>query len=144
MNYMADIMQLTESNEEVCAQITTVLQQLSNEKKCTLESLQTLVQNPMSELWVVKEEGKIVGIATLTLAARLSGLSARLEDVAVDESQRGKGIGQSLCEKVIERAKERGARSISLTTRPERVAAHKLYEKLGFKRKETDVYRLVL
>lgn len=98
----------------------------------------------MSEVWVAKEGGEIIGIATLTLAARLSGVSARLEDVAVDESARGKGIGQSLCEKIIERAKEHGAHSISLTTRPERIAAHKLYEKLGFTRKETDVYRLVL
>lgn len=141
---MMEIVQLTEVDEETCAQVTAVLQQLSDEKKCTLESLRALAQNPMTELWVAKEAEKIVGIATLTLAARLSGLSARLEDVAVDESQRGKGIGKALCEKILDRAKERGARSISLTTRPERVAAHKLYEKLGFKRKETDVYRLVL
>lgn len=141
---MTDIVQLTEVDEKICAQVNAVLQQLSDEKKCTLQSLKSVVQSSMSELWVAKEEGKVVGAATLTLAARLSGTSARLEDVVVDESMRGKGIGKALCEKVIERAKAHGAHSISLTTRPERVAAHKLYEKLGFKRKETDVYRLTL
>ena len=144
MNLMTDIVQLTEVDEKACAEINAVLRQLSNEKECTLQSLRNIVESPTSELWVAKEEGKIVGITTLTLAARLSGVSARLEDVVVDEAERGKGIGRSLCEKVIERAKARGARSVSLTTRPERVAAHKLYEKLGFKRKETDVYRLAL
>src|SRR3989344_2829641 len=109
---MAEIVQLTFADETICQEVNSVLHQLNEEKTCSTELLRNLIQSTSSELWVAKEKGKIVGIATLTLTARLGGLTARLEDVAVDEAERGKGIGEALCKKMVERAKARGAHSL--------------------------------
>lgn len=141
---MADIVQLTKADTETSGQIHALIQQLDEHKNCSLEHLQGLIESPTSELWVAREGATIVGMATLALATRISGLSARMEDVVVDASQRGKGLGRSLCEKIIERARARGARSLHLTSRPSREAANKLYQKLGFRLHETNSYQMKL
>ena len=139
-----DIAQLTSADEKACAEISALLAQLGGGKTCSLEHLRKVVQNPNSEIWVVKEGEKIIGMATSALIVKPGGITVQLEDVVVDEAARGKGLGRRLCEKAIERAKANGARSIHLTSRPEREAANKLYQKLGFKQKETNVYKLEL
>ncbi|MEK7480336.1 MAG: GNAT family N-acetyltransferase [Patescibacteria group bacterium] len=141
---MVDIVQLKQADAETSEQIHALIQQLDEQKSCTPQHLQGLVESPTAELWVAREGGKIVGMATLTLATRISGLSARMDDVVVDASQRGKGVGKSLCEKIIERARTRGARSLHLTSRPSREAANKLYQKLGFRLHETNSYQIRL
>ena len=141
---MANIVQLTEASERIADQIDALIKQLDQKKSCALPMLKAMVESPSTELWIAQEGDRIVGMATLTLSKRIQGELARLEDVVVDERQRGKGLGKLLCQKIIERAKERGADSIHLTSRPEREAANKLYQKLGFERKETNVYRLKL
>ncbi len=139
---MADIVQLKVADDRVCAEINTLLAQLSSGRMCTESHLQKVVQNPTTELWVAIEEGKIIGMATSALIIKPGGITAQLEDVVVDEAARGKGLGKLLCEKAIERAKANGARAINLTSRSERAAANQLYLKLGFKVRETNVYRL--
>ncbi|RJQ34566.1 GNAT family N-acetyltransferase [Candidatus Parcubacteria bacterium] len=141
---MADIVQLTSADENACADVNALLAQLGKDGECSLEHLQKVVQYASSELWVATENNKIIGMATLALIVKPGGITAQLEDVVVDEAARGKGLGRQLCEKAIERAKSRGAHSIHLTSRPARVAANKLYQKLGFEKKETNVYRLKL
>ena len=144
MRSMTEIVQLTEADKRTAEQIHALIQQLDEHKNCSLGHLQEVVKSPTAELWVAREDAGIVGMATLTLATRISGLSARMDDVVVDESQRGKGVGKSLCEKIIERARVRGARSLHLTSRPSREAANKLYQKLGFKLHETNSYQIQL
>ena len=141
---MADIVRLTSADEKACADINALLLQINKESSCTLEHLKNLAGNPNTELLVAREGGSIVGMATLVFVVKPAGIVADLEDVVVDESMRGKGVGRALCEKAIESARSRGVRAIRLTSRPERVAANKLYQKLGFERKETNVYRLKL
>jgi len=141
---MVDIVRLTEADTKTSRQVHALIQQLDEHKNCSLGHLQEVVKSPTAELWVAREDAGIVGMATLTLATRISGLSARMDDVVVDESQRGKGVGKSLCEKIIERARVRGARSLHLTSRPSRKAANKLYQKLGFKLHETNSYQMKL
>ena len=141
---MTDIEQLTSADEKSCVEINALLAQLSKERECTLEHLKKVVKNSTSELWVAIKDGNIVGMATLALIVKPAGVTVQLEDVVVDESARGQGLGRKLCEKVIERAKVRGASSIHLTSRPSREAANVLYQKLGFVRKETNVYRMTL
>ena len=144
MRSMTDIVQVTEADKKTSEQVHALIRQLDEHKSCSLGHLQGLVESPTAELWVAREGGKIVGMATLTLATRISGLSARMDDVVVDAGQRGKGVGKSLCEKIIERARARGARSLHLTSRPSREAANKLYQKLGFKLHETNSYQIQL
>src|SRR3989344_7781191 len=141
---MADIVQLTSADENACADVNALLTQLGKDRECSLEHLRKVVQYVSSELWVATENNKIIGMATLVFVVKPAGIVADLEDVVVDESMRGKGVGRALCEKAIESARSRGVRAIRLTSRPERVAANKLYQKLGFEQKETNVYRLKL
>ena len=80
----------------------------------------------------------------LAITLKPEGVIAQIEDVIVDESQRGKGLGKSISEKLIERARARGARVIQLSSNSTRIAANALYKKLGFELHQTNVYRLML
>jgi ribosomal protein S18 acetylase RimI-like enzyme len=87
-------------------------------------------------------EGEIIGILTLVTFPIPTGLRARIEDVVVDEAARGQGVGAALTREAIRLARAAGARTIDLTTRPSRDAANRLYERLGFRLRDTRVYRL--
>lgn len=91
-----------------------------------------------------QEGGHIVGIGFLYIVLKPRGHYAYLEDMMVNGAQRGKGIGEAIGRQLIESAKKRGIKTIELTARPSRVAANKLYQKLGFEHKETNVYRMKL
>jgi len=141
---MAEIVRLTRANQKISDQIDALIKQLDAKKSCSLALLQVLVASPAAELWVAQDEGSIVGMATLTLSRRIEGEAAWVEDVIIDESQRGKGLGKLLCQKMIERAMARGAYSLQLTSRREREIANKMYQKLGFELHDTNAYRLKL
>jgi ribosomal protein S18 acetylase RimI-like enzyme len=96
-----------------------------------------------SVLFVARSEGEIVGALTLVLSRIPVGLKAWIEDVVVDENQRGKRIGDLLSRAAVQRAQKAGARNINLESRPSRVAAHRLYKRVGFAERETTVYRYV-
>ena len=74
----------------------------------------------------------------------LTGKKVWIEDVVVDESQRGKGFGKEMVKFAIEYSKTLGAASVALTSRPSRVEANELYKKLGFVLHETNVYKYLL
>ena len=93
---------------------------------------------------VTPDAGDIVGAMTLVLFPLASGVRAWIEDVVVDESARGRGIGAALNRRAIEIAREAGARTVDLTSRPDREAANRLYARLGFEQRSTNVYRLSL
>jgi GNAT superfamily N-acetyltransferase len=86
----------------------------------------------------------VVGLALVAVYARLTGVEGRLEDVVVDGSHRGAGVGRALVEAAIEVARARGASHLELTSGPGREAANRLYRRLGFRPRETSVYRLAL
>ena len=85
----------------------------------------------------------IIGLATLILYRVPTGLRAYIEDVVVDEAARGRGIGEALTRACLERAHEAGASQVMLTSNPERVAANRLYQHMGFELRSTNVYRYV-
>ncbi|MDQ3570488.1 MAG: GNAT family N-acetyltransferase [Actinomycetota bacterium] len=83
----------------------------------------------------------IVGSLTLVVFRIPTGTRAWIEDVVVDESTRGQGVGEALSRRALELAAEEGARTVDLTSRPSREAANRLYQRLGFERRDTNVYR---
>lgn len=142
---MADIFRLETIEASTLDEINALLRQLSTRvPPCTLELLQNIVASPVVELWVAQEQEKIVGMGELAITLKPEGIIAQLEDVVVDSGQRGKGLGKMISEKLIERARIRGARTIQLSSNPSRTAANALYQKLGFKRHETNTYHLKL
>lgn len=90
------------------------------------------------------EEEKIVGMASLYRIDRLDRTIGRIEDVVVDASTRGQGVGRGLMEGLIEEAKKQGISRLFLTSRPERVEANQLYQKVGFIKYETNPYKMDL
>jgi ribosomal protein S18 acetylase RimI-like enzyme len=82
-----------------------------------------------------------VGSLTLAVFRIPTGLRAWIEDVVVDESARGQGVGEALNRAALDRAAALGAVTVDLTSRPSRAAANRLYQRLGFEPRETNVYR---
>jgi ribosomal protein S18 acetylase RimI-like enzyme len=90
------------------------------------------------------EEGQIVGSLTLVVFPIPTGARAWIEDVVVDASVRGKGVGEALNQKALELARNDGAVTVDLTSRPSREAANRLYQRIGFVKRDTNVYRFDL
>ena len=104
--------------------------------------LQEIVDSDATFLLVARDlDGRIVGSLTLVLFRIPTGLRAWIEDVVVDDAAKGQGVGEALNRYAIDVAAERGARSVDLTSRPSREAANRLYRRLGFEPRETNVYR---
>ncbi len=101
--------------------------------------------SPATVLFVAREaDGPILGSLTLALFRIPTGLRAWIEDVVVDEAARGKGVGAALNEAALDHARAVGARTVDLTSRPSREAANRLYQRLGFVERDTNVYRFEL
>jgi ribosomal protein S18 acetylase RimI-like enzyme len=104
--------------------------------------LAQIVESPASVLLVARDpEGTIVGSLTLALFRVPTGVRAWIEDVVVDERSRGSGAGEALVKAAVSRADASGAKTVDLTSRPSREAANRLYVRLGFQTRTTNVYR---
>ena len=125
--------------------LNSLIPQLSSSADVvTTDSVTRVVTSAGSTLFVARDGERIVGTLTLVCFEIPTGIRAWIEDVVVDESARGLGMGDALVAAAIERARVFGARTIDLTSRASRVAAHRLYERAGFEVRETNVYRLPL
>lgn len=103
--------------------------------------LEAIVANADTALFLARLEGRIVGSLTLALYRIPTGLKAWIEDVVVEESARGHGVGEALNAAALDEARRRGAKDVSLTSRPSREAANRLYQRMGFEARDTNVYR---
>jgi ribosomal protein S18 acetylase RimI-like enzyme len=111
----------------------------------TAAELDELVRSEASHLLVARDDGGgIVGSLTLVLFRIPTAVRAWIEDVVVDESVRGQGVGEALNREALRMAGDAGARTVDLTSRPSREAANRLYQRLGFERRDTNVYRIEL
>jgi ribosomal protein S18 acetylase RimI-like enzyme len=119
----------------------------SSAAEISAADLADIISTPATTLIVARSstaDRTIVGILTLVLFRIPTGIRAWIEDVVVDQSAQGRGIGEALSRAAIDLARDRGARTIELTSRPSRQAANALYRKLGFQPRDTNVYRLTL
>ena len=147
--------------EEFAAAFGRLVPQLSKNAEIPIvEELAEIVRSPATVLFAayagdaaaggdgaeddVAEAGDIIGSLTLVLFRIPTGLRARIEDVVVDESARGAGVGKALNLAAVERAAAEGAKSVDLTSSPVREAANEMYLSLGFRQRDTNVYRFEL
>ena len=111
------------------------------------EQLVEMVQAPATVVLVARDrggEGGIVGSLTLVTFRIPTGMRAWIEDVVVEEEASGRGVGSALNRAALDIARARGCKTVDLTSRPSREAANRLYQRLGFAPRETNVYRLIL
>jgi ribosomal protein S18 acetylase RimI-like enzyme len=107
--------------------------------------LAEIVTGPSTILLLARDEGgEIVGTLTLVLFRIPTGVRAWIEDVVVDQSARGAGAGAALTEEAVRLSRAAGARTVDLTSNPSREAANRLYQRLGFAPRHTNVYRYEL
>lgn len=131
----------THVDDDLVRSIAQLLPQLSSSPPPTAAELSEIVDDPGSTIFLARLEGRIVGTLTLVTFRIPSGLKAWIEDVIVDESARGHGIGDLLNRAALDHARNLGAKAVSLTSRPSREAANRLYQRIGFVQRETNVYR---
>ena len=139
--------EVVEVDDELVAAFVALTPQLSSSSPAPgSDELAAIVASPATVLFVARDvdTGDIVGSLTLALFRIPTGLRAWIEDVVVDEAARGKGVGAALTETAMARAKSEGARTVDLTSRPSREAANRLYKRVGFEQRETNVYRVAL
>jgi ribosomal protein S18 acetylase RimI-like enzyme len=134
------IEQVTEADEELVETIARLLPQLTEARTPpTLEQLQEVVAN-QTLLVARDDDGRVIGTLTFVRYRVSSGIKGRIEDVIVDEVARGHGVGELLVREGMRRAKEAQVLMLELTSMPYRHAANRLYRRLGFVRKPTNVY----
>lgn len=132
-----------EETPEMCAALKRLLTQLSPESiPVCVETLREITTAPDVKIYLLRdEEGTVQGMATLSTDRLLTGTKAWIEDVVVDKACRGRGYGRQLVRYLVEAAREAGAKSVNLTSRPGREEANRLYRSEGFVKRETNVYR---
>jgi ribosomal protein S18 acetylase RimI-like enzyme len=110
----------------------------------TLSELEEIVDGNSTVLFAARHNGDIVGLLTLAVFRIPTGVRAWIEDVVVDELARGSGVGEALSRAALAEAARRGAKTVELTSRPSREGANRLYQRIGFVRRDTNVYRYEL
>ena len=145
------ISEATEVSEELIDAFARLIPQLSSSSPAPdAAALAGIVASPATVLLIARlvvdgeESGDIVGTLTLVIFMIPTASRAIIEDVVVDESARGRGVGEALTVAALDRARDAGARTVDLTSRPSREAANRLYERLGFMRRDTNVWRFDL
>jgi ribosomal protein S18 acetylase RimI-like enzyme len=126
--------------------VLSLLPQLASEADLpTKEYFESILKSENIHFFIAELDNKqIAGMITIGTYRIPSGTKVWIEDVVVDESQRGKGIGKELILHAINYSGSLGAKSVGLTSRPSRTSANRLYQKLGFVRYETNVYKYLL
>jgi ribosomal protein S18 acetylase RimI-like enzyme len=140
------IEEVTSFDPGLAASLRGLMSQLSpRAAPATDENVQEILDSPATRLLVARDDDRaVVGSLTLVMFRIPTGVGVWIEDVVVDEAARGQGTGEALVREGIRLAEAAGARSVNLTSRPDRAAANRLYQRLGFEQRETNVYRLEL
>lgn len=140
-----EIEQVSKTSDELVAAFEHLTPQLSpGHLPPTRAELDALLAQPGCSLLLARQAGQICGVLTLIIFRTPMAVHAWIEDVVVDAEFRSQGIGEALTRRAIDLAKEHGAGNINLTSRPSREAANRLYQRMGFQRWETNLYRIVL
>ena len=134
--------EIVKVDDELLAAMNRLVPQLSNSNSPPDRSaLEGIVASDSSILLAAFIDREIVGSLTLVVFSIPTGKRAWIEDVVVDEKCRNKGIGEALNQDAIKIARQLGAKTVDLTSRPSRESANRLYKRLGFLQRDTNIYR---
>ncbi len=138
------IEKVSEVTKEIYAAVKLLVPQLGAHKVIpTWDEMNALVRSEASTMLIARypnENSEIAGMLTLTVYRVPTGIRSIVEDVVVDENMRRRGIAEVLMRKAIDLARQAGADGLTLTSNPSREAANKLYQSIGFMKRETNAY----
>lgn len=140
------IEQLKTFSSEFVPQINSLLIQLDSDvRSLDDEEARQIIENQANRFIIARDlDNRVVGMLILIVCITAFVKKAIIEDVVVDEKYRGRGIGSALVKYALDQAKKENVKYVDLTSRPERVEANRLYDRLGFEKRETNVYRINL
>jgi GNAT superfamily N-acetyltransferase len=125
--------------------VLRLLPQLAPDSELLIkERFKKILKSEVTHFFIAEHENKIIGMMTMVVYIIPTATRVWIEDVVVDESQRGLGFGKDLINFAINFARSTGAKTVDLTSRPFRIAANQLYQKIGFVLRETNVYRYIM
>lgn len=139
-----EIIELNTLREQEIRDLLGLMEVLDSSIAVTPEILKAAAEAPETHLFAAVEEGRIIGCASLCLTHHPLGLKGGIEDVVVSPEARGRHIGRQLMEHIISYARALAPIELHLTSRPSREKANLLYQALGFKQHQTNVYKLSL
>lgn len=132
---------------ELTEAINKLLRQLDESASfLTKEDVKSMIASPVNSLFVARRKNnkEIVGMLTLIVYRIPVGKKGWLEDLVIDKVYRNKGIATKLIHYAIGNAKANGVLYVNFTSRPEKKDANRLYRRLGFEKRNTNVYRIEL
>jgi ribosomal protein S18 acetylase RimI-like enzyme len=135
---------LNEVTDERVDELNGLMKQLTPNAQVLSNAYVQRILESQTELIVATEAGRIVGCVSAIVTYQPYGTKGWIEDFVVDERYRGRGVATKLMELAVEHAREQGCVTLNLTSSSQREGAIRLYEKLGFKRRDTNVYKLDL
>ena len=140
------ILELQTLTPSQTADLLDLMHELAPTIAVTGEMLEQAAEAPGTHLFAaVGDDGRILGCASLCVFDSPTGRKASIEDVVVSSEARRQGIGRALMDHIIGYAlRELAPIDLHLTSRPERVAANEMYKRMGFEKRETNVYRMLL
>ena len=140
---MTNIIEINTNSAEYHEAMQRFLDQLTTHPMTLTETMfRQLIDSENSHLFFLMKEGQIAGMLTVGIYYSPTGGKAWIEDVVVDEAFRGQGLSKQLVAHAIEFTQSKQIPLLMLTSNPKRIAANKLYQAMGFGRKETNVYRM--
>jgi ribosomal protein S18 acetylase RimI-like enzyme len=135
------IERVKETTDELVAAFARLIPQLSADRLGPAPAdLAQVLESPGTIVLVARDEEAIVGTLTLLLYRIPTGARGWIHDVVVDDASRNRGVGEALTREALELAREAGVENVQLTTRRQRESAHRLYRRLGFVQRESDVF----
>jgi GNAT superfamily N-acetyltransferase len=141
------IEEVAEATAEVHEALARLLPQLNDTLPIpTMERLHALLADPAATLLVAREGDRIIGTATVIVYTTPFWIKARLDEVVVDAEARGKGVGEAIVKACLDLARRKGAQVAELQSGrgPAREVANRLYRRLGFQLRDSNLYRFTL
>ena len=135
----------TAATRELEAALARLLPQLNpNLAVPDAERIRALIDDPAVTVLLAKEGADVVGTATVIVYTTPFWIKARIDEVVVDQAARGKGVGEALVNACFEIARKRGAQVAELQSGKQREAANRLYRRMGFQLRDSNLYRYPL
>ena len=139
-----EIQELQNYTQAQFEDLKQLMSELSDRVNLTQTDLMLVLKDSNSHLYVIFDSERIIGCATLCIFHSPTGTKASIEDVVVSSAYRGQHLGKQLMEYVLEQAKAFAPIELHLTSNPMRVAVNKLYQSIGFQKKETNCYQMTI
>lgn len=141
---MIIISRLTSATDQATEELNVLLPQLSDHVRPVTPAVLGRIIASDDQLFIATDDGRIIGAALLVVNVQLVRTKSWLEDLVVDDTYRGQGVGKQLIEAVVTAARKTEAASLDISSKASRSALYGMYESMGFVRRDTNLFRIDL